>query len=221
MQPSCNFSATVSKDGRKMTTRGIEAEVQALLAAEGPETDPASSGQMDLAIFDDMPSPIAAAMADRGVAPRGVGQRGKSKKTLDLVQLIKATKRPTLLALKELADLPLPDFARLLGCSLLEAYDRWFRLAELCAAYEEGRPTQRVALDAGGPGLPVVVFANVPVDPRLAGGNPPEAIDAEFEEVEGNQGVDDPAADEVARLKSHDLHQGLAPQGVAPVPPAD
>ncbi len=191
-----------------------------MLAVETPGGGAATAAdQLDLGIFDDMPSPVGVALEAKGIEPRRVGQRGKSRKNLDVVQLIKATKRPTLLALKELADLPLPDFARLLGCKPIEAFDRWYRIAELCAAYEEGRPTQRVAIDPGAGGLPVVVFAGMAVDPTLAGGNPP--VDVEFEEVLENQGVDQPAGDQVSHAKSHDDTQSLAAQGVRPVQASD
>lgn len=191
-----------------------------MLAAETPGGGAAAAAdQLDLGIFDDMPSPVGVALEEKGIEPRRVGQRGKSRKNLDVVQLIRATKRPTLLALKELADLPLPDFARLLGCKPIEAFDRWYRVAELVTAYEEGRPTQRLALEPGAGGLPVVVFAGMAVDPRLAGGNPP--VDVEFEEVQENQGLDDGEADQVSQVKSHDDAQSLAAQGVRPVQASD
>lgn len=140
--------------------------------------EPAAGDQLDLGIFDDFESPISVQMADKGVGIRRPGRPkgSKNRTNVNVVQLIKATKRPTLLALKELAELSLDDFAKVTGITkAAEVFDRWMRVAELVAAYEEGRPTARVELDAkGGPIMPVVVFGDVPVRPDLVDGNPPD-----------------------------------------------
>lgn len=173
-----------------MTTHGLEAEVRAALAAEGGDAG-ASSAQLDLG-FDDLPSPIALQAESVGLALRPGRPRGsRNRSTLDVVQLIKATKRPTLLALKELADLTIDEFVKVSGISDRDkAFARWLQIAELVTAYEEGRPTQRVEV-AGEVALPVVVMTMEPVRPDLVNGNPPtegEMLDVtDFTVVQENQ----------------------------------
>lgn len=104
--------------------------------------------------------------------PRG----SKTRTGLDVVKLIKATKRPTLLAIKEIADMTPDEFKAWSGIGdTKEAYDRWWKAVELASAYEEGRPAARVELTGkGGAPLPVAIFGDVPVRPDLANGNGPE-----------------------------------------------
>lgn len=179
-----------------MTTKGVEAEIAAQLAAEG--VDQAELGQLDLDLFADMPSPVEQAAEARGVVRRGPGRPAgaKNRRTADMVRLIKATKRPTLLALKEWADLPLDEFAAVSGIKdPAQAFAAWFRIAELVTAYEEGRPTQRVEVEANGAALPVLVIGSEPVRPDLAHGNPPTAGEllnvTDFKVVEEKQPVSD------------------------------
>lgn len=194
-----------------MSERGLHADLRALIDA-GDE--PAAGDQLDLGIFDDFESPVQAQMAARDVAIRRPGrpQGSKTRTNVNIVRLIRATKRPTLLALKELADLSLDDFARATGITKpAEVFDRWMKVAELVTAYEEGRPTARVEIDAkGGPVMPVVVFGDVPVRPDLVDGNPPDdgaMIDVtDWREISEN----DAEQSESSPPKAHDDGEGLS-----------
>lgn len=197
-----------------MSTRGLEADVAALIAQD--DVSPAGGEQLALEIFDDFVSPVAQQLAHKNVA--GTGRPGrppgsKGRKNSDIVRLIKATKRPTLLALKEWADLPLHEFIAASGITDADkAFSAWFRIAELITAYEEGRPIARVELDAKVQMLPVVLFGDTPVRPDLVDGNPPDDGDMlnvtdwkSPDETEGSQDGDD----EGAQPKAHDESQGV------------
>lgn len=160
-----------------MSSQSLEAQIRAAVVAEDGSS---AGGQLSLEIFEDQPSPVEVQLRARGVEARGRGrpQGSKDRRNVDLVKLIKATKRPTLLAMKEWVDLPFDEFVRATGMENREkAFGHWRALAELVAAYEEGRPTQRIEVD-GGVGVPLVVFAEMPVRDDLAHGNPPEEADA-------------------------------------------
>lgn len=186
-----------------MTTKGLEADLAQLMALEDSAAD---GDQLGLELFDDFASPVELLRESRKVdARRGPGRPkgSKSRATVDLVRLIKATKRPTLLAIKEMADLGVHELAAMLGCTLTEAWDRWYKVAELSAAYEEGRPTQRVELDVDGPVMPVLMLGAMPVRPDLVHGNPPGESDllnvTEFGKVEEDQSLSDYDPVEVSR----------------------
>lgn len=193
-----------------MAIRGLEADVAALIAQD--DVSDAGGEQLALEIFDDFASPVDVQLQHRNVSRRpGRPPGSKTRTGLNIVQLIKATKRPTLLALKEWADLPLTDFMAASGISKpAEAFAAWFRIAELVTAYEEGRPTQRVELDGKVAVLPVVLFGDAPVRPDLVDGNPPDdgaMIDVTHwkspDETEGSQGDDG----EGAWPKAHELDE--------------
>jgi len=158
-----------------MSSGSLDAQLRALAAGDDTST---AVEQLSLEVFDEFASPVEAQLQRRRVEARagpGRPMGSKNRANLDLVRLIKATKRPTLLAIKELVDLPFEDFVQAhgLGSDRLGALNAWFRMAELMAAYEEGRPTQR--LEVKGKGLvPVVFFGGEAVDPALADGNPPD-----------------------------------------------
>lgn len=160
-----------------MSERGLQAELATLIAQD--DASSAGGEQLGLDIFDDFVSPVAEQLKYRGVARTGRPGRpegAKGRQGMNLVRLLKATRRPTLLALKEWAELPLSDFMRATGIGdPVDAFVAWFKVAELVTAYEEGRPTQRVELDATGVvALPVVLFGDPPVRPDLVDGNPPD-----------------------------------------------
>lgn len=190
-----------------MTDRGLNADLRALIAQD----DVADEGeQLALEIFDDFASPVGVQLEHRQVARRpGRPPGAKNRAGVNVVRLIKATKRPTLLTLKEWADLPLADFMKATGIEkAADAFAAWFRVAELVTAYEEGRPTQRVEVDGkGGVVLPVVLFGDPPVRPDLVDGNPPDdgaMVNVTDWEKQANtiasQGVDD----EGSPTKAHD-----------------
>jgi len=156
-----------------MSSDSLEAQIRAAVVAEEGSS---SADQLSLEIFDDVPSPVAVQLERRKVrAGPGRPPGSKDRRNVDLVRLIKATKRPTLLAMKELVDLPFDDFVKATGISNRDkAFGHWRALAELCAAYEEGRPTQRVEL-GGEVSVPLVAFFEQPVRADLVNGNPPAA----------------------------------------------
>jgi len=198
-----------------MGTRGLEADLAELIASD--DVSPAGGEQLGLEIFDDFVSPVAEQLEHRGVARTGRPGRpegAKSRQNLNIVRLLKATRRPTLLALKEWAELPLSDFMRATGISdPVDAFSAWFRVAELVTAYEEGRPTQRVELDATvRPALPVVVFGDPPVRPDLVDGNPPDdgaMINVTNWESQGKSEGSPDDTDEGSPAKAHDDSQGV------------
>ena len=158
-----------------MAERGLQADLAALLA---DDDEPEAGEQLDLGVFDDFVSPVAEQASARGVAIRRAGRPkgSKTRTNLDVVKLIKATKRPTLLGIKELADLTLDEFITWSGIGdRKDAFDRWWKVQELSAAYEEGRPAARVELTGkGGAALPIAIFGDIPVRPDLVDGNPPD-----------------------------------------------
>ena len=192
-------------NGPEMSERGLQADIKALLAADA---EPSEGDQLDLGIFDDFVSPVAEQQLARAVAIRRPGRPlgSKSRTNLNVVRLIKATKRPSILALKEIVDMPFEEFLQTFGFTDRDrAFGHWSNLLKLSIAYEEGQPAQRLELDAkGGPVMPVVVFGDVPVRPDLAEGNPPEderAIDVtEWRDISTND-MDDPQG---AQPKAHD-----------------
>lgn len=191
-----------------MSERGLHADIAALISADDV---PEAGDQLDLGIFDDFASPVEERLAERGVAIRRPGRPkgSKTRTNLNVVQLIKATKRPTLLALKEWADLNLTDFMAATGINDAQAaFAAWFKIAELVTAYEEGRPAQRVELDAkGGPILPVVLFGDMPVRPDLVNGNPPDD-GAMINVTDWTASTNDMEQDEGAQPKAHDDDEG-------------
>jgi hypothetical protein len=157
-----------------MSTRGLEADVAALIAQD--DVSPAGGEQLALEIFDDFLSPVAEQLARRHVR-RGPGRPpgSKNRDNVNTIRLIKASKRPSILTLKEIVDLPFDDFMAAYAFTDREkAFGHWRSLLELMVAYEEGRPTQRVELDGKVELLPVVLFGDTPVRPDLVDGNPPD-----------------------------------------------
>lgn len=194
-------------NGSDMTDRGLHADLRAIIDQDDLVDD---GDQLSLAMFDDFESPVHRRATDRGVRTGRPGrpEGSKNRATLNIVRLIKATKRPTLLALKEWADMDLTDFMMATGISDADkAFSAWFRVAELCAAYEEGRPTQRVELDGKVAVLPVAIFGDAPVRPDLAEGNPP--IEGEAVEVTDWTSTNDMDQDEGSSTKAHDGVQSL------------
>jgi hypothetical protein len=194
------------KNGPEMGERGLHADLKALITADDV---PAEGDQLDLGIFDDFTSPVAERLADRGVAIRRPGrpQGSKSRTNLNIVQLIRATKRPTLLTLKEWADLNLTEFMAATGISDAgAAWHAWFKVAELVTAYEEGRPAQRLEMDVkgGGPIMPVVVFGDVPVRPDLVEGNGPRDDQLLNVTTWSDASTNDTDQGEGAQPKAHD-----------------
>lgn len=198
-----------------MGTRGLEADLAALVAQD--DVSDAGGEQLALEIFDDFVSPVAEQMQRRKVeGPRRPGrpEGSKGRANTNIVRLIKATKRPTLLALKEIADLPFDDFMTAFGFHDRDkAFGRWLHLAELVTAYEEGRPTQRVEVDGKGVAmLPVVLFGDPPVRPDLVDGNPPDdgaMINVTDWKSLDISGASQSAADEGAPAKAHDDSQAV------------
>ena len=208
-----------ARNGPEMGERGLQAEVAALIRAEEPADD---GEQLTLAVFDDFASPVEDQAHHRGVAARRPGrpEGSKTRANLNIVRLIKATKRPTLLALKEWADMSLHEFQRATGISdPAAAWSAWFRVAELVTAYEEGRPSQRVELTGeGGAPLPVVVFGDLPVRPDLVDGNAPDDgaminVTDWTSTVDKDASTNDAEQVEGAWPKAHDLAQAADWQG--------
>lgn len=196
-----------------MADEGLRAQIEVMVSAEAGAAG-GGGEQLGLELFDGFDSPVEVLRADTSALPerRGPGRPPGSpnRKNLDLVRLIRETKRPTLLAIKEIADTSPSDLARMLRCSRLEAFDRWKWAAELMAAYEEGRPIARVDLTSGGERLPTVVFVDQAVDPALAMGNPP--IEGEARAVVDFTQVLPPPGDDVSPEKSHDGPETLFDQ---------
>jgi hypothetical protein len=196
-----------------MGERGLQADLAELIAQD--DVSCAGGEQLALEIFDDFVSPVDVQLQHKSVARRGPGRPpgSKTRTGLNIVQLIKSTKRPTLLALKEWADLPLVDFMKASGIEKpAEAFSAWFRIAELVTAYEEGRPTQRVELDGKVAVLPVVLFGDAPVRPDLVGGNPPEdgaMINVTDWEKRAKSDASPDGDDEGASPKAHEDIQGV------------
>lgn len=193
-----------------MTTKGLEADIRDLVA--GDDVDP-DAAQPDLDLFADMPSPIERQAEFKGVG-RGPGRPAGSsnRSSLDLVRYIKATRRPALLALQDVADMSWSDLATAMGCKLPEAAEFWRKCVAELLPYVERRQPQALEL-AGAVGLPVVVWQSDPVRADLVNGNPPEdgeAIDAEFTPIASTV---DARTGEVSRLKSHADDEPEGPQG--------
>lgn len=196
-----------------MGERGLQADLAELIAQD--DVSCAGGEQLALEIFDDFVSPVDVQLQAKNVARRGPGRPpgSKTRTGLNIVQLIKSTKRPTLLALKEWADLPLVDFIKASGIEKpAEAFAAWFRIAELVTAYEEGRPTQRVEMDGKLAVLPVVLFGDAPVRPDLVDGNPPDdgaMINVtKWESPDKSEGSPD-GDGEGAQPKAHDDSQAV------------
>lgn len=191
-----------------MTDRGLHADLRAII----DQDDVIDEGdQLSLEIFDDFESPVAQRLADRDVAIRRPGRPkgSKNRAGLNVVQLIKATKRPALLALKEWSDLNLTDFMAATGITKpKDAFDSWLRVTELVVAYEEGKPTQRIELDGAGVVMPVAIFGDMPVRPDLVAGNPP--IEGEAVEVTDWTSKNDMEEGEGSPPKAHDDGESLA-----------
>lgn len=197
-----------------MTDRGLHADLRAIIDQDDVED---AGDQLSLEIFDDFESPVAQRLADRDVPMRRPGRPkgSKNRAGLNVVSLIKATKRPALLALKEWSDLNLTEFMQATGIAKpKEAFDSWLRVTELVAAYEEGRPTQRVELDGVGVVLPVAIFGDMPVRPDLVAGNPP--IEGEAVEVTDWTSTNDMEEGQGSAPKAHDDDEDLSwPDGEA------
>lgn len=198
-----------------MAVRGLEADLAALIASDDVEV--AGGEQLGLEIFDDFVSPVAEQLERRGVVRTGRPGRplgAKGRTNANVVRLIKATKRPTLLALKEVVDLPFDDFmAYFRMTDPHKGAKLWASLSLEVTAYEEGRPTQRVELDAQvRPALPVVVFGDPPVRPDLVDGNPPDdgaMINVTDWEKRAISDASESGDDEGAPAKAHDDAQDV------------
>ncbi|WP_298161122.1 hypothetical protein [Brevundimonas sp.] len=191
-----------------MTDRGLHADLRAIIDQDDLVDD---GDQLSLEIFDDFASPVADRLADRDVAIRRPGRPkgSKNRAGLNVVSLIKATKRPGLLALKEWSDLNLTEFMQATGITKpKDAFDSWLRVTELVVAYEEGRPTQRVELDGKVAVLPVAIFGDAPVRPDLVAGNPP--IEGEAVEVTDWTSTNDMDQAQGSQPKAHDDDESLS-----------
>ena len=175
-----------------MALSGIEAQVRELVAASASDGEGAGVKTGDL-FADDLPSPISTAVQEaaqeRG---RGRPEGSRNRGSEDVVKYLQATRRSPLLALQDVVDLGPLGIAREFGMKVAEAAEFWRKCAAELLPYVAKRQPQAVELPPGASALPVLALLSVPVDPRLAAGNPPAAGDGaldvtDFREVQQDQ----------------------------------
>lgn len=178
-----------------MSLSGLEAQVQALVSGSRPEGEGAGVETGEL-FADDLPSPIFTAEAEKLGVTRGPGRPAgsRNRSSDDVVRYLQATRRSPLLALQDVVDMGPLGVRRAFGLKPAEAADFWRKCADSLAPYVAKKQPQAVELSGEGGALPMLVLAAMPVDPRLAGGNPPAAGDGalnitDFREAEPDQGL--------------------------------